>query len=323
MTPRENYLNFMRGKPFEWLPSFNDRKHFMPSIIPDYVARAHIAQQEPFPESGYGGKDMFGVDWVYEPEVGGSMDLKPFYSDPEELLDWENTLEFPDLDAIDWEKCAEENRDYLDTDLLLTAFVYTGFFERLISLVGFEDAAIAMIDEEMQDAVKRLFDALADFHIDFMSRMNRWFNVEYFELHDDWGTQRGPMFSAETHAEMILPYIKKVVNGAHARGLIVEQHSCGKLESLIPNIIASGVDTWRGQEINDKAELVRKYGDSFMFGVDIEVDKDAGDAEARVAIEKTLREYSGKRVWFMLPRNLEGERRHRFNEMLSEIYGRV
>lgn len=323
MTPRDNYINFLQGKPFEWLPNFNDRKHFMPAAIPENVARGLVIQQEPFPEENYGGKDMFGVEWFYEPEVCGSMDREPLFSDPDDLLDWENHLEFPNLDTIDWEKCAEENRDYLNTDLMLTCFVYTGFFERVISLVGFEDAAIALIDEDMQEAVKRLFDRLVDYHVDFMSRMKHWFNVEYFELHDDWGTQRGPTFSPETHTEMILPYVKKVVDGAHALGLIVEQHSCGKIEEIIPNVIASGVDTWRGQEINDKAELVRKYGDQFLFGADVFVDSDADDDELRAAVEKALREYSGKKVWFMQPLNLPPERRVRCNELLRELYGRV
>ena len=115
------------------------------------------------------------------------------------------------MDSYDWEGCAKENAEYLNTDKLVSATIFSGFFERLISFVGFEDAAIALIDEDYQEHVHRLFDKLADFYIDLISRMHEHFGVEYFDIHDDWGTQRAPIFSVKTHEEMILPYIKKYI----------------------------------------------------------------------------------------------------------------
>ncbi|NLO49087.1 MAG: hypothetical protein GX111_12400 [Clostridiales bacterium] len=49
---------------------------------------------------------------------------------------------------------------------------------------------------------------------------------------------------------------------------MIEQHSCGKIEEMFPSIIASGADTWRGQPMNDKLSLVRRFSSTFRFGVE-------------------------------------------------------
>ena len=68
-----------------------------------------------------------------------------------EVSEWREKVCFPELDRWDWEKSAEENREFLNTDKLVTAWIFNGLFERLISFVDFEAAAVALIDEEQQD----------------------------------------------------------------------------------------------------------------------------------------------------------------------------
>ena len=50
---------------------------------------------------------------------------------------------------------------------------------------------------------------------------------------------------------MIAPYIKKLVDHCHARGVIFELHSCGCTESMIDLISSIGIDMWRPQPMND------------------------------------------------------------------------
>lgn len=204
---------------------------------------------------------------------------------------------FPDLDAFGWEGCARENADYLKTDKIVTTTIYTSFFERLISLVGFENAAMALVDEDQLEAVEKLFDRLTDFYIDYIRRLHRWFNVEMVVIHDDWGTQTSTMFSGEIHRELFVPRIRRITGAAHAEGVFVEQHSCGKIESIFPNIIESGVDTWAGQSINDKKRLVELYGDRFAVGMVIIMDGPMGDEEMRAMVKKVLDDYEGRRIW--------------------------
>ncbi len=314
LTPRENYLRFLKNKDYEWTPTSLDQLPFRPCLVPDNVCRGFVSQQKPFPGK-YGGKDIFGCDWVYEDLVGGAIETGILF---EGIEDWEKYVVFPDLDSWDWAGCAEENREYLQTDKIIASTIFTGFFERLISFIGFEASAMALVDEEQQPCVHALFDRLADLYIDMLGRMKKYFNIEMVDIHDDWGTQRSPMFSAETHAEMIAPYIRKVVEGAHAAGVYMEQHSCGMIEPLIPNLIATGMDTWRGQAVCDKEKLVGLYGDRFKFGVELRPESPVDDERALALLEDTYRRYRGKRIWLAIGRPFTPEQKDKMYAYVRE-----
>lgn len=300
LTPRENFIRFFRNEPCQWTPTSMDQLQFRPAFIPDHVARGMVVQQEPY-TGPFGGKDLFGVEWTYDEAAGGSMEVAPLFEDIE---DWKDRVSFPELDSMDWEGCARDNAEYLKTDKIIFTTIYTGYFERLISFVGFENAAMALIDEEQQEEVHRLFDRLSDLYIELIRRLHRYFNVEIVEIHDDWGTQKSTMFSPDTHREMILPYLRKVAAAAHEEGVFIEQHSCGKIEELVPNLIDSGVDTWRGQAIVDKQGLVDKYGDRFKFGVEIRPAGPLSDEAAMKFTEQIIGQYRGRRIWLALARTL-------------------
>ena len=298
MTPRENFLHFLKNEPYEWIPNSNDIRMFSPAFLQDPVARGMISQQDPY-IGELGGKDLLGVEWRFDPNAGGSMEVGKLCR---ELEEWEEKLVFPDLDAMDWEGCVRENAAYLHTDLLIETVIYTGFFERLISLVGFEAAAVALIDEDQQETVHKLFAKLADFYVELIARLNQYFGVELVILHDDWGTQKSTMFSTDTHKEMIAPYIKRVVDGAHKLGVYVEMHSCGKIEAMLPNMIDAGLDTWVGQAIVDKRMLVETYGDRFKFCVNVRDDRISDDDAVEALFRSLLQIYNGRHIWFSLSR---------------------
>jgi hypothetical protein len=223
----------------------------------------------------------------------------------EDSEDWETTVHFPDIDAWDWEGCAKANAEYLKTDKILHSTIYTGFFERLIGFTGFENAAMDLIDEDCQQDIHRLFSKLADLYIEIIHRLHKYFNVEIVELHDDWGNQRSLMFSVDTHKEMLVPYVKRVVDAAHAEGVFIEMHSCGKIEQLMPNLISTGVDTWRGQSsVIDKKWCVDTYGDQFRFGVEIRPSEDIDPKEVMPYAKAILDNYRGKDVWVVLGRSM-------------------
>ena len=317
ITPRENFIRFFKGEPTEWQPTSVDMKPFLPEIIPENIARGMVMQQSPFPKEKFGGRGMFNVDWVFEPEAGGSIETAPLYNDLEALEEWENKFEFPDLDSYDWEGCAAANREYLDTDKLISTTVFTSFFERLISFIGFENAAMALLDEDCREHVRALFDKLADFYIDYVTRLHKHFNVGYFDIHDNWGTQRSPMFSPAVHREMIVPCMRKLVQGAHKAGLIVELHSCGFIEPLIPGVIETGIDTWRGQAVNDKLKLVNQYGDKFKFGVEVRPAGPVSDEEAIEFARALKKDYEGKNVWYFFARTLTPAQK---NLLATEVF---
>jgi hypothetical protein len=236
----------------------------IPMISPDNPARGFVFDNADFSVEDAGGPDLFGVEWEYVPAVAGSM-VRP--GNPIKVPDiakWEEFVAFPDMNAWDWDLWAEKDKEIASDDRVKTIWIMNGFFERLISFMEFQYAALALIDEDQQEGVHRLFDRLADFYDDMIGRFQKYFGADGIYFHDDWGSQRAPFFSPDTCREMILPYLKRVVDSCHKRGMYFELHSCGKIEPLVPIMIEAGVDVWTGQYMNDFRMIMDKYGDRIL-----------------------------------------------------------
>ena len=292
ITPKENYLMLMNGETPFWMPNSGDTQMFTP-MVADNIARGFVFEAEKLDLKLAGGPDMFGVEWTYVPTVGGSV-VQPGNPKVKDLNHWEDYITFPKVaELMDWEACAKRNKEnYFKPEKALVATVLTGLFERLISFVDFEDAAYALVDEDQQDAVHRLFDKLCIFYDEYFMYYKKYFDVTTINFHDDWGSQRAPFFSLSTVREMLVPYLKRVVDSAHKYGMKLDLHSCGKNEMLVPAMIEAGVDSWSGQPMNDYYKLYELYGDKIVLGVPIrDLKEDMSDEELYKAIEDHVRKH--------------------------------
>lgn len=267
MTDREAYKALLAGKPV-WQISTAESRMFDPSVIPDATARGFVMEAgNPFPRGG-GGKDMFGIEWEFDPAIGGSMVRpgKPLLLDAN---DWEDVLAWPDVDSWDWAGSAEKNRGFLTEEKFNIMPFFTGWYERLISFMDFESAVIAMIDDDQTDAVKALFDKLTDMYINIFEHVIEAYPlVDGFWIHDDWGGSQNTFFSPNTCAEMIVPYMKRVTDFLHSKGKHCDFHCCGNNYSQVPNMIAAGWDSWMPQAgVNDMAAIYDAFGDRLIIGV--------------------------------------------------------
>ena len=96
---------------------------------------------------------------------------------------------------------------------------------------------------------------------------------------------------------MLVPALRKIADWCHSKGLIFQQHSCGKNELLVPAMIDAHVDLWCGQPMNDKYMLVQKYGDKIMLGVETpNLAPDASESEIDEAAHAFVEKYDGKRI---------------------------
>ena len=254
------------GKP-DWVLTMHEVQTFIPRIVPDNVCRGMIRDANPFdPVKEAGGKDMFGVEWVYVPIANGSMEKEGVSHYFDDANDWKDVLVFPDVDSWDWEGCKKENEGFLNHDMAICSWLYTGWFERLISFMGFEDAAVALLDEDQEDAIKELMLALSEVYCKIIEHLVKDFGVDVFYIHDDWGSQAAPFFSADVARELFVPAMKLVTDKCHELGAIAEFHSCGNHGLVqIENIIAAGWDCWRPQPMNDIVTLWDNYGDQITL----------------------------------------------------------
>ena len=270
-----------------------DATIFTPRIIPDNVARGFVFEAAPFNavEEG-GGKDMFGVEWEYIKTVGGSM-VRPGKPFLEDISEWREKVVWPDIDSWDWAGSAALNNDtYLKKENFNQIWFQTGFFERLISLMEFEGAIMALADEDAQDDVHAFFDKLTDLYIRIFDKIIETYpNVNAVFFHDDWGSQKETFFSPALSEKMVVPYMRRLTDHLHAKGIFCELHSCGNNLKQVPNYIKAGWDAWAPQLMNDCYKIYDLYGDqlliaTFPMNIPAEVMAQPTDAEKGAAFAK-------------------------------------
>ena len=276
ISVKENWKLLMSGKKPYWIPEtgwiFCEQTQFRPRINPDNVANHQIFDGGPSVDYDQMDKivhsSWFDLDWEWEYAISGAT-IRPGNPKIKDINRWEEYVTIPNLDDLDWESYQSENREYLKIDKMTELGIQMSLWERLMCLMDVDKAAMALVDDDQKEGVHRFFDKLCDFYDDYIGRMAALYDFDCVYVHDDWAHQKGPFFSANTAREMLLPYMKRLVESAHKRGMYFEHHCCGKAEMLVPVMIEAGVDMWCGQPaINDQDMLAQKYKDKpIVFGV--------------------------------------------------------
>ena len=287
ISSRENMLRAYREKDPCWMPSPMDGISIDPRCIPDNIARGMVTGAEAFDRATEaGGLDMYGVQWEYDMAAGGSMVVHGTEM-LEDVNDWKDVITLPDVDSWDWAGSAEANRELLNSGEWIQTTLYNGaWFERLISFMGFEGAAVALIDEDQEDALQELFTATSDVICKVIDKIAEYFpQVCCIRVHDDWGGQIQPFFSKATAMDVIVPHMKRVTDHIHSKGMIADLHSCGHNESRVECYIAAGWDSWSPQPMNDMGKLFDEYGDRLIFGIRLSDVPEDDEAAVRMADE--------------------------------------
>lgn len=274
LTPRENALKAYRHEIPEWIPTmFTDM-----SICQAYP------QGERYTGTDHG-KDWFGIDWTFVPEIGAPMPTE-HNGLFEEMSEWRDYVKFPDLEAIDWEKQAEidEHTDFLalaagagvvplpnggsiyDGDKLVICLLLNGMFERMHAFMGMENALCALITDP--EECKEFFKAMADYKIAYIKKIAKYYKVDVIEAHDDYGTNDRLFMPPEVFRELIKPELKRIVDACHECGILYQHHSCGHIEEIVGDLVEIGVDaidTFQGASNPNVKALKEKYGKQVTF----------------------------------------------------------
>ena len=256
VTPRQNMMSmFWEKKPY-WIPSAMDIR-FVNDPWNMHMGRG-----------GPGGLvDDLGIEWVFEPTAGGSIVHPEKPQLLEDVNDWKEKVHLPDPSTWNWEECAKNYK--MDGRFSAETSYTNGFgFERLISMMGFVPAAMALLDEEQTDAIKEMNQAFADFACKVIDLECQYFpQMDIINFHDDWGSQQSTFFSEEIAREIYLPYMKQICDCIHAHGRVTSLHSCGHNDARVQVFMVWGFDEWQPQTMNDIKWLYENYGDKIVFAV--------------------------------------------------------
>lgn len=255
ITPRENFELFFNRQGPLWVPDVMADLNFLyPAVIPDSVAC-----------SWSGGLDAFGCKWIPDencPEL-------PSFPEPgnillEDIADWKD-LKWPNPSDWDWDKAAEEHK-VLDQDRPNAVFLYSSLFERMVTLMGFENAAMAfLLDPENTHA---FIDRLEEYNLDLIEHVHKYLNCDIIVMSDDWGSQRSPFFSVEVAEEFLAPHVSALTKRTHELDMRFMHHCCGNSSAFVPLMIDEGVDWWQYnyEAVQDNIEeTIVKYGDRILF----------------------------------------------------------
>jgi hypothetical protein len=159
-------------------------------------------------------------------------------------------------------------------------------FSRLHKLRGF---AATMEDFYLEpERVGRLLDLIVDFKVRQCHELYRRFGRRIHGLFvaDDWGTQTGPFISPKLFDQFFAARYRTIFDAIHGCGWHVILHSCGRINALVPALLALGVDVLNMQQSRSYGlvEFGRQFRGRvcFLATVDIQTTMPRGiEAEIR------------------------------------------
>lgn len=185
-----------------------------------------------------------------------------------------------DLEAFPWPSPQEISlvaMDYAASKMpegMKVMAVYTGIFEDLKRLMGFENMALKSVEEPelCGDVLERLA-VLAEAAIDRCAAHPAVGAVFYAE---DMGFNRGLMLSPRWMRQWVIPHLKRFAEACHRHGKPFLLHSCGQIDALMEDLIETvGIDARHSfqDNIEPVEEVYRKYHDriAILGGLDVDL----------------------------------------------------
>ncbi|QSX07661.1 hypothetical protein J0B03_07410 [Alkalibacter rhizosphaerae] len=289
LSMKENMVLFMDRKIPEWFPNY--RTEVCP-IIPSCVHERAPGDGTPAQLLGGTGVDWFGVNWLFEPNSGGSMVDPSFPPVLNDISKWKEVVQFPNLDKIDWASARKMDDGRIDENKFCVVTILNGPFERMHALMSMVEANCALLTDPEESF--GLLMAIADYKIKLIDKIVEYYPVDMIEVHDDWGHQRNSFMSPDTWRNLIAPAMEKIIQHIKSKGIFAQVHSCGKVEPLIEDMINIGIDHWSScQACNDIPGIIAGYGDQItcLGGMDTSdlVDPSVPREELKKRIEKRFK----------------------------------
>jgi hypothetical protein len=290
MNKKENLIRAISHNNPQWIPyCWEDSLRI---VSPSFVERPDF--------EGY---DSWGCYWKYSAVTGTYPSENHLLKDVEEIPGFSAPDPYaPGL--LDRAKKEIEDMDHNETrnDTLVLCSNHIGTHERAYILLGMENYLAEIILHK--DLIALLFKKIFDFKLKFAMRMIDDLDIDGIYLGDDWGTQRGLFFSPQIWRELVKPHLKQMYDRIHEKGKLIFQHSCGKIEEIVPDLVEIGLDVWNPcQPCNDLARLKKEFGNKLTFwgGVDSEILDLKGETEIEAEIRKRIDEMSAGGGYYLEP----------------------
>lgn len=143
-------------------------------------------------------------------------------------------------------------------------------FERAWSLVGMENLLMYMVTEP--GFVHGLIDRITEYNLQIIDIVFEY-DFDAFFFGDDWGYQNGLIMGPNYWRTFIKPGVARMYERVKSYGKYIQQHSCGNIYDIIPDLIKIGADIYQTvqPEVYDLKKIKREFGDNIAFNGGISV----------------------------------------------------
>lgn len=170
-------------------------------------------------------------------------------------------------DRIPWDMLKENYGKWRAEGRWIRAIFWFGFDVTHSWMMGTENVLVAMLEEP--ELVEDMFDTYLSRCETLFSRVwDAGYHFDELFWYDDMGYKGTTFFSPNLYRSILQPYHKRAVDWAHAHGIYAQLHSCGDVMTLLPDIVATGVDALNPLEVKagmDAVQVKREYGDRLLL----------------------------------------------------------
>jgi uroporphyrinogen decarboxylase len=154
-------------------------------------------------------------------------------------------------------------------------FVYVqtpGIFEALNGVFGIENhlAWLLLFPEDLKAVYARQAQWNRQFAMNCLD-----LGIDMIHVSDDWGAERGLLFSPEVWWDLIYPFHKVTTDAVHARNAPVSLHSDGNIAAVVDGVVSLGYDVvhpWQESAGMSLQTFKTRWSDRFavMGGLDVQ-----------------------------------------------------
>lgn len=170
-------------------------------------------------------------------------------------------------DRIPWDMLKENYGKWRADGRWIRAIFWFGFDVTHSWMMGTENVLVAMLEEP--GLIEDIFETYLSRCEALFSRVwDAGYHFDELFWYDDMGYKGTTFFSPDIYRSILQPYHKRAVDWAHNHGIYAQLHSCGNVMTLLPDIVATGVDALNPLEVKagmDAVRVKREYGDRLLL----------------------------------------------------------
>jgi uroporphyrinogen decarboxylase len=196
----------------------------------------------------------------------------------------------PSRDRVNWDALKQNYAGWRQRDVWIQAGLWFGFDVIHSWMIGTERMLFAMV--ENPEWVMDMIGHLLDTHLALLDMIwDEGYTFDSVRWPDDMGYKQNTFFSLGMYRDIVLPFQKKAIDWAHAKGVKAHLHSCGDIHPFVPDLVAAGLDALNPLEVKagmDPIALKREFGDQLVLHGGINAVLWDKPAEIRAEMEQVV-----------------------------------